>query len=237
MKNHAIRNLVILLVVLVFLVIASIAVNMILSRSLEARYGQTSAEGAAQPAQTGTGQISYGDFNNTSPGPSVTMDPNADPYAREEEEDGGEEEASEPVDLTVGGGEHRYEVIADDCGWTEAQQKCEARGGHLAVIDTEEELDEIISLTEAAGLDRVWIGLRRVNGRECWVGKDEFYEGFRRWGRGEPSYRDVNDDVAEDYVMLWNLRGWAYNDNRDDPCHDYPADYSGHMGYVCEFGG
>ena len=22
--------------------------------------------------------------------------------------------------------------------------------------------------------------------------------------------------------MLWNNNGWAYNDNRDDPCRDYP---------------
>ena len=35
--------------------------------------------------------------------------------------------------------------------------------------------------------------------------------------------------------MLWNHKGWAYNDNRDDPCKDYPDMYSGTMGYVCEF--
>ena len=46
----------------------------------------------------------------------------------------------------------------------------------------------------------------------------------------------MNDQVSEDYVMLWNNNGWAYNDNRDDPCSDYPAFYSGTMGYICEFG-
>ena len=41
---------------------------------------------------------------------------------------------------------------------------------------------------------------------------------------------------AEDYVMIWDHNGWACNDNRNDPCHDYPDMYSGTMGYVVEFG-
>ena len=61
-------------------------------------------------------------------------------------------------------------------------------------------------------------------------------DGFVKWAKGEPGYVDVNDQVSEDYVMLWNNNGWAYNDNRDDPCSDYPAFYSGTMGYICEFG-
>ena len=35
--------------------------------------------------------------------------------------------------------------------------------------------------------------------------------------------------------MIWDHNGWACNDNRNDPCHDYPDMYSGTMGYVCEF--
>ena len=47
---------------------------------------------------------------------------------------------------------------------------------------------------------------------------------------------DVNDQVAEDYVMLWNNNGWGYNDNRNDPIADYPQWYSGTVGFVCEYG-
>ena len=70
-----------------------------------------------------------------------------------------------------------------------------------------------------------------------WEGKDPSFEGYFRWAKGEPTYVD-NDDTGrhdEDYIMLWDHNGWAYNDNRDDPCHDYPEFYSGTMGYVCEF--
>ena len=36
--------------------------------------------------------------------------------------------------------------------------------------------------------------------------------------------------------MLWNNRGWAYNDNRNDPVKDFPDWYSGTIAYVCEYG-
>ena len=79
--------------------------------------------------------------------------------------------------------------------------------------------------------DGVVKGFIRVNGEEIW----ETGEGIYRWAPGEPTYVDTNDRVAEDYVMLWDHNGWAYNDNRDDPCADYPEFYSGTMGYICEF--
>ena len=105
-------------------------------------------------------------------------------------------------------------------------------GGHLAVIDDEDELQEIIRLAEEAGISRVWVGCHRVNGEMTWeYGRG----GILPWAAGEPTYVDQNDQVAEDYIMLWNHSGWAYNDNRDDPCADYPDFYSGTMGYICEF--
>ena len=127
--------------------------------------------------------------------------------------------------------EHGYQVFKEDVSWTQAQRKCADLGGHLVVINDEEELQEVIRLAEEAGISRVWIGCHRVNGEEIW----ETGEGIYRWAPGEPTYVDTNDRVAEDYVMLWDHNGWAYNDNRDDPCADYPEFYSGTMGYICEF--
>lgn len=170
----------------------------------------------AQPEST---SIPYEAFNTATPGPSITMEP---------------VEIPEGVEIPA---EHGYQVFKDDCGWTEAQKKCEAMGGHLVVVDDEEELEEVIRLAEEAGITRVWLGCHRDNnGTYLWEGKDPYgFSGYFRWAAGEPTYTDTNDRVAENYIMLWNNRGWAYNDNRDDPCHDYPAYYSGSMGYVCEF--
>ena len=47
---------------------------------------------------------------------------------------------------------------------------------------------------------------------------------------------DINDQVAEDYIMLWDNNGWGYNDNRNDPIADYPEWYSGTVGFICEYG-
>ena len=149
-----------------------------------------------------------------------------DEFAEPGEASPAPEESAAPTPV-----EHGYQVFKEDVSWTQAQRKCADLGGHLVVINDEEELQEVIRLAEEAGISRVWIGCHRVNGEEIW----ETGEGIYRWAPGEPTYVDTNDRVAEDYVMLWDHNGWAYNDNRDDPCADYPEFYSGTMGYICEF--
>lgn len=137
----------------------------------------------------------------------------------------------EPTPVPV---EHRYEVVKADVSWTQAQQAAIAKGGCLVVINDAEEFNKVIYEAELAGITRVWIGCHRVNGVETWEKDNGGYA--IPWAKGEPTYVDVNDQVSEDYVMLWNNNGWACNDNRDDPCKDYPAFYSGTMGYVIEYG-
>ena len=149
-----------------------------------------------------------------------------DEFAEPGEASPAPEESAAPTPV-----EHGYQVFKEDVSWTQAQRKCADLGGHLVVINDEEELQEVIRVAEEAGISRVWIGCHRVNGEEIW----ETGEGIYRWAPGEPTYVDTNDRVAEDYVMLWDHNGWAYNDNRDDPCADYPEFYSGTMGYICEF--
>ncbi|MBR6353367.1 MAG: hypothetical protein IKS25_04510 [Oscillospiraceae bacterium] len=232
-KKRRRRPLAVILVLCAVLVMVAILMNAMLKDFEEAR---SSPDNRIDPAQTAgfdpmnpaavngengdveTGfAISYDDFNNSTPGPSVTMEP-----------------VEIPADVEVPR-EHGYQLFTDDCSWTDAQKKCEGMGGHLVAIDSEDEFEYVIALAEDAGLSRVWIGMHRVNGEYLWDGKGAEYEGFIRWARGEPTFVDVNDEVAEDYIMIWDHNGWACNDNRNDPCHDYPDMYSGTMGYVCEF--
>ena len=151
----------------------------------------------------------------------------------------GHDETKDPVLSTTEEGaedvpqEHGYQVFKADISWTDAQKACTALGGHLVVISDEAELDAIIQLAEEADITRIWIGCHRENGEEKWENGEA---GYVNWAQGEPTYVDINDQVSEDYYMLWNNRGWACNDNRDDPCKDYPEFYSGTMGYICEFG-
>ena len=129
--------------------------------------------------------------------------------------------------------EHSYELIVEDVSWTQAAERCKELGGHLVTISDEDELNTVIQMAEEKGVPRLWIGCRRVNGELIWENEETGYE---KWAKGEPSYVDINDQVAEDYIMLWDNNGWGYNDNRNDPIADYPQWYSGTVGFICEYG-
>lgn len=130
--------------------------------------------------------------------------------------------------------EHTYQFFREDRSWTDAQQACRDKGGYLAVVTSEEELNKIIELALANGVEKVWLGCHRENGQLVWENNETVT--FYAWGPGEPSRFDAGDNVAEDYLLLWRLNGaWVYNDSRNDPVHDYPGMYSGQIGYVCEF--
>ena len=130
-----------------------------------------------------------------------------------------------------------YQVFRQDISWTDAQAACRAMGGHLAVITSQEEFNEIVIMAAEAGISRLWIGCHRDNGSLVYETTEAVL--YDKWDTeaGEPSYWDAYDGSPEDYVMIWYRDGaWYYNDSRNDPAADYPQYYSGIIGYVCEFG-
>lgn len=132
--------------------------------------------------------------------------------------------------------ESTYRLYLEDVSWTEARDRCTEEGGHLVVISDREEFDKVVALAESNGVDMVWVGCRRTEGTLQWVTGEEV--GFWPWGAGEPSYVDSYDDMAEDYVLLWDMVGdWSYNDSRNDPIAYYPDAYTGRIAFVCEFEG
>jgi len=138
-----------------------------------------------------------------------------------------EEEPSEPV------------VYKEDISWTAAESKCEAMGGHLAVIRSQEDLDAVIQMAIENDLRFVWVGCQRLaDGTMRWVdGSTDI--NFYVWGDGEPSLIGSGGE-AEDYIILYNtqkdLSGqWVYNDVGNNPAADYAAAYSGKIGYICEY--
>lgn len=171
---------------------------------------------------------------------ATQINPTPDPsayYAQMTEEPGPEEEpqtgetGEEPITVPV---QPRYTVTASDLSWTAARDACAQQGGHLAVISTQEEFEEITALAEAQGLTRLWIGCHRENDELVWETDDAV--NFTKWAEGEPSGWDDYDNVPEDYVMIYRVDDeWYYNDSRNDPAADYPQYYSDVMGYVCEF--
>lgn len=147
-------------------------------------------------------------------------------------EAGTEEETGQPVAPVSG--THSYELFVEDVSWTRAQQRCAELGGHLVNISDESELNEIIALAQEKGIEKLWIGCHRENAQLIWENDEQV--SYYKWGKGEPSGYDSGDRVTEDYLLLWKFNGdWVYNDSRDDPVKDYPAMYSGQIGFVCEY--
>ena len=224
-KKRRRRPLAVILVLCAVLVMVAIIMNAMIRDFEKAKNTpdpmlQTTSAVETDPyAATPTPEmIHFDDFNTTTPGPSVTMDIGILP------------------EIEVVTPEHSYQAVKENISWTRAAAACNRLGGHLAVISNEEEFNEITALCDAQGLTYVWIGAHRVGGVEKWEDGSDLTDGYVKWARGEPTYIDRNDQVAEDYIMLWKNNGtWVFNDNRDDPYADYPDMFEGIIGYVCEF--
>lgn len=128
--------------------------------------------------------------------------------------------------------ESTYELIVSDVSWITARDSAVNAGGHLVIINDEEEYHRIVQMAKEKDVNYVWIGCRRVEGVMTWVENADVT--YWPWHPGEPSLFD--GDVPEDYLMLSNVNGeWGYNDNRNDPAGDYPGFYSGRVAYIIEF--
>ena len=130
----------------------------------------------------------------------------------------------------------RYEIIPADISWTAATTECIRRGGHLATITSEDEMNQLIALAEASGLKYLWVGgYTSVNGSQAfghWVTGEPF--DYTAWYEGEPSRNDM-DGTPEMYLMMWKLNdAWSWNDQRNDPAADLSY-FIGNIGYICEY--
>ena len=127
----------------------------------------------------------------------------------------------------------------ENVSWDTAKARCEAMGGHLAVIRNQEEFDQVVALAEQLGARYVWLGAKRDpdTGEMEWVtGEDvDFYV----WDLNEPSYKDGYDGTPEDYLMLWQVtfgdhNGWKYNDSRPDVYGYSHSIFGGKIAYICQ---
>ncbi|MBQ8913045.1 MAG: VWA domain-containing protein [Lachnospiraceae bacterium] len=134
--------------------------------------------------------------------------------------------------------ESRYELIVDDISWSEANEACLRKGGHLITITSQEEMDQAVALAEGANLRFIWMGgytsVRNDDAYGHWITGESFE--FTAWYPGEPSRTD-KDGADEMYLMLWQVEGeWSWNDQRNDPAKDTGLSYfQGKVGYICEY--
>ena len=179
---------------------------------------------------------------NADPATSIVIlsdspEPTAEPEEEESATEPVAEAAAEPEETSVSNGGHGVKTFYKaDVSWSQAREDCSLMGGHLVTISDAEELQEVTALAEANGVDKVWIGCHRENGALVWEnGENIDIDSLNAWGVSEPSYYDMGDNVAEDYILLWKYNGqWVFNDSRDDPVSDYPGMYRGTIGYILE---
>ena len=118
-------------------------------------------------------------------------------------------------------GEHQYKIFYDTLTWEEAKAACEAKGGHLATITSEEEQQKLNLYN--AGNHNLWIGgCKNAEGQWCWV-TGEPWE-YENWGDGEPNnYSNVVE--GENCVAMWPEK---WNDLANGNIYEQ-------SGYICEW--
>ena len=248
-KKRRRRPVAVILVLCAVLVIVAIIFNAVikdLNRSMAALNGTQATDSPAATAQVDAANAQDAEAPVETVLPTehvvpedellpITPDAGVTPYVPGAAEAEGDGTAAAETTAAPASGEHRYELIIEDISWTDAQKKCAAKGGHLAVPNDADEFNKLVDLAESEGVTMMWIGGHRENGKMIW--DDGSTAPYEQWAKGEPSYVDSSDGAAEDYVLLWNNRGWYYNDSRNDPCAEFPQWYGGMMAYICEYGG
>ncbi|MCH2059487.1 MAG: cadherin domain-containing protein [Verrucomicrobiales bacterium] len=93
-----------------------------------------------------------------------------------------------------------FEIIEGSLSWHEAKADAEARGGRLAVLNTQQKIDAANAFLDSVGTwPALWLGLT-----------DEANEGDWRWISGEAltanNWRDGEPNNAgdEDFVLMWH---------------------------------
>jgi autotransporter-associated beta strand protein len=106
----------------------------------------------------------------------------------------------------------RFQVIEGSFTWREAKADAEARGGRLAVLDTQEKIEEANALIPTQGLwPSMWIGLtdETSEGQWKWITGNDLSISNWNSATGEPN--NGNGNEQEDYALIQS--GWQYKWN------------------------
>lgn len=136
-----------------------------------------------------------------------------------------------------------YQAFVDACTWADAKQKCEAAGGHLAYITSDDDWNQAISVLSGTGLRYVWLGGSTYISRDgstitaSWLDGSNlsYIDNAYRWYPNEPSGWDNSspEHSLEPYILLWYVDDyWSLNDTSNDILKYYKPE---RIGYLCEF--
>jgi hypothetical protein len=151
--------------------------------------------------------------------------------------------------------DHKYELVVQDCSWSEAQKICLDKGGYLATVSCTDEAKVISELIKNEGYMDIgffvgyrsseWVGDNFYGSR--WINKDGSYQEEKTsrydfWNYYYPGHKDGDDE--------WYFKGGdqevglaKYYDGTEmisifeapDNILDVSPEYAGKIGFVCEY--
>ena len=89
--------------------------------------------------------------------------------------------------------------------WNEAKAYCEARGGHLAVINNAKENTKLFNYMKSKGYGAAYFGLSDATKEGTWTWANGDKVSYKNWEGSEP-----NGGTAENYGMFY----WKFNDGK-----------------------
>ena len=127
----------------------------------------------------------------------------------------------------------KHSIVSDKAdNWKDAKEYCESLGGHLAIIDSEEESKVLWNYTASKdfGYRDIYFGLyySETEGKWFWVNGEE--AAFVDWSSSDP--RDLNDTwnyAYFDYQTGTEYKGW------DSFNGEMWLGWGVRLGYICEW--
>jgi hypothetical protein len=107
---------------------------------------------------------------------------------------------------------HSYRVIARSLSWHEARADAESRGGHLATITSQAELDHVLALGILPDSGSYWLGATDAASPGTWTWVTGEPWDYTRWAPGEPNSVGVENCLHSfgGPAHLWN--NWGGNE-------------------------
>ena len=119
---------------------------------------------------------------------------------------------------------HIYSLYNKNLSWSSAEAWCEAIGGHLVTITTQEEQNVVATLLTDAKLRQYYIGGSDSATEGTWKWVTEESWNYSKWNSGEPN--DTNS--GEDYATIYKDYSTSWNDTSGIKSAD--------IGFICEVG-
>ena len=123
---------------------------------------------------------------------------------------------------------HYYYVFSDICdSWEEAKLYCESLGGHLAVINDENENKRLYEIMQEFSYSNAYFGFSDAESEGNWNWVTDEAVTYTNWSKGEPN----NERKKEHYAMFYYKSPkyqWNDGDFGNGTVNDFPA-------FICEW--